>query len=333
MGGNALKNTYTRRYQKNEYLTVKCEIIEQLIQKTNRLVRIDDIESFRDKQSFGDLDLLIEYRHGTHFPKIDYRLLVESFNPNEIVKNGNVYSFDFKELQVDLIVTDSKFYDFSLSYYSFNDLGNLIGRVAHKMGLTYGHKGLYYKHRDQFGNIQGMVELTVDPKEAIEFLGYDFKRLNSGFDSLEEIFEYVVSSQYFNETIYALENRNNTARTRDRKRPSYTAFLQYITEHTFSDQFNYDCVDCKFKFMDKIQTAFPDFDEELQEINKKQEEKEQNKRKFNGYLVNELTGLTGKELGNFMSEFIKTTDILNSTPEQIEIKIIQHLNNERQNKR
>jgi len=321
MGGNALKHTYTRRYTKTEYTSIKQEIVQQLTRKTNRLVRVDVIQAFRNKSTFGDLDVLIERSDLSKRLNVDYRKLVQTFNPNEIVKNGDVYSFDYKEFQIDLIVTDSKFYDFSLCYYSFNDLGNLMGRVAHKMGLTYGHKGLYYKHRDKFGNIQGMIELTVDPKEAIEFLGYDFDRFNDGFDTLEDIFEFVVSSMYFNETIYAFENRNNTARTRDRKRPSYTAFLQYITEHTFSDQFNYDHVDCKFKIMDKIQTTFPNFNDELQEINKKQEEQEQNKRKFNGLLVNEITGLTGKELGKFMSEFIKTTDILNSTHEQIKNKI------------
>lgn len=32
----------------------------------------------------------------------------------------------------------------SLEYLNWNDLGNLIGRIAHKFGLKYGHKGLLY---------------------------------------------------------------------------------------------------------------------------------------------------------------------------------------------
>jgi len=322
MGGNALKNTHTRRYTKTEYESLKEEVVEHLIRKTNRLVRVDPIKSFSSKETFGDLDVLIERSETSKLLNVDYRQLVQTFNPNEIVKNGDVYSFDYKDFQIDLIVTDSKFYDFSLCYYSFNDLGNLIGRVAHKMGLTYGHKGLFYKHKDKHGNIQGLIELTVDPKEAVEFLGYDYEKIKKGFDTLDDIFYYVVSSPYFNEIIYDLSHRNHQARTRDRKRPTYTAFLEFVSNHKFENQFVYDS-DFEETIQETIKSAFPHFARELEEIKKSQFEKELVKRKFNGVLVNELTGLTGRELGKFMSVFREMNqDLVVLTEEEIKNKIL-----------
>jgi len=319
MGGNALKNT--RRYSKVEYESLKEEVVEHLIRKTNRLVRVYPIKSFSSKETFGDLDVLIERSETSKLLNVDYMKLVQTFNPNEVFKNGDVYSFDYKEFQIDLIITNQKHYGFSLNYYSFNDLGNLIGRVAHKMGLNFGHRGLFYKHKDKHGNLVNAIELTTDYKEAVEFLGYDYNRIKEGFDNLEEIFEFVVSSCYFNKSIYDLSHRNLQARTRDRKRPTYTAFLKYISNDEFENQHNYDLL-FEETIQNNINSKFPHFASELEEVKRVQFNKELVKRKFNGVLVNELTGLTGKELGKFMSEFRENNENLHElTPDQIESKI------------
>jgi len=314
VGGNALKNTFTRRYQKEEFFDIELEIQEKL----NTLgVHCRPIKAYSCKQSFGDLDILVLYDENINFMDV-----VKSFNPNEIFKNGKVISFDYKELQIDMIITKKEFYEFSSVYYSFNDIGNLMGRISHQLGMKYGHEGLTYTYRYENNNILGNVLLTQTPEKAFEILNYSYSRFLKGFNNLEEIFEYVISSKYFNKDIFNLYNRNHRARTRDKKRPTYTAFLKYCENNTFEHnyQFNKD----KTVYHELIQSHFPHFLEEIKVLKEKEQKRKIIKDKFNGVLVNELTGLQGKELGAFMSSFRKEyldDEIIEATQEEINLAI------------
>jgi hypothetical protein len=50
------------------------------------------------------------------------------------------------------------------------------------------------------------------------------------FETDNEMYDYVISSPYFVPEIYLLENRSYDARQRDKKRPSYNRFLEYIKD-------------------------------------------------------------------------------------------------------
>ena len=154
MGGNALKNTNTRRYNSDEYFKLFQVIGAQIC---DHVVQFGLIKSYRNKDTFGDMDILY-----VHNGTINMRDVVTSlFNPNEIVVNGDVMSFNVEELQVDLIKVNLEEYDFAMKYFSYNDLGNLIGRVAHKLGLKFGRKGLLYVYRKN-DKILGEVTITND---------------------------------------------------------------------------------------------------------------------------------------------------------------------------
>jgi len=295
VGGNALKKTFTRRYEKEEFYDIELEIQEKL---NNLGVHCRPIKAYSDKQSFGDLDILVLYDDN-----IDFMEVVDYFNPNEVYKNGKVISFDYKEFQIDMIITNKEFYEFSSVYYSYNDLGNLMGRIAHKLGTKYGHEGLTYTYRDENNNILGNVLLTQSPRQAFDILGYSYDRFLKGFLNLEEIFEYVASSKYFNPDIFILDNRNNAARTRDRKRPTYTAFLEFCENTNFDTVFKYN--KDKSVYMNWIQDEFPHFMPAIEVIQEKENTRKLFKEKFNGEIVNSLTGLQGKELGAFMCSFRK----------------------------
>lgn len=59
--------------------------------------------------------------------------------------------------------------------------------------------------------------------------------------------------------------------------------------------------------MDRLETAFPDFAKELEEVQKEMELRRQASEKFNGIIVREITGLEGRELGQFMQDFVKNS--------------------------
>jgi hypothetical protein len=269
--------------------------------------RCQPVAAYRQKPDFGDLDLLVE---STLFEHITSEQLVAALKPTyqgemPWIKNGPVLSIglpleDGGCLQADLISTPTVSFDFTAGYFAWNDLGNLVGRVAHKMGLKFGHDGLWLPVRD--GTHQFFeVLVTRDFRAALRFLGYDDASWQEGFDSLEQIYAFVAAGSRFNADLYPLENRNHTARVRDRKRPVYMGFLNWIDQQQDLNAFQWNSD--KSTYLNDIFAAFPaseaDYQASLQALAKSQRDK----ARFNGRVVTDLTGLQGKDLGHFMGQF------------------------------
>ena len=235
MGGNALKNTNTRRYLRDEYEVLSKKIIHQLEGGSFFKGRMRIIPSYAQKESFGDLDLLVENtEHKDSLDIVEY--LRQSFGPNELIANGSVISINVEELQTDFLICEPELFEVSLNYFSFNDLGNLMGRIAHKMGLNYGHDGLSYSvyHKENDSLSLGKVFLSTNSEEIFEFLGFDYQRFVQGFSSLQDIFEYVAKSRYFDPDFFDLEKRDYRSRVRDQKRSTYNGFLTWMSLQDFN---------------------------------------------------------------------------------------------------
>ena len=94
MGGRALKSTYTRRYEKKEYLKLTSEVLRKI---RRFFYRAEIPRYYHTKESFGDMDVLVSMK--------DYNgdireFITTQFKPNEIYHNGNCWSFDYKEFQI-----------------------------------------------------------------------------------------------------------------------------------------------------------------------------------------------------------------------------------------
>ena len=259
-----------------------------------------EIPAFREKESFGDMDILYTTSDGVPLT-VDW--VKQTYNPNEIIKNGTVISFDFEELQIDLIHSAIGSFDYGLSYFSWNDAGNLIGKLAHQFGLKHGHEGLFLPLRD--GNNQfETITLTLDHDYTLSFLGLDADRFNSGFDNLEDMFNWVAASPYYSPDWYKLENLNSVAKIRDRKRETYNKFL------AFGERWEgprHPKIKDKTVHLERIFSEFRNsklsFDLAMERLCLQQAAKV----KFNGQMVSDITGLVAKDLGIFM-KFIKESD-------------------------
>ena len=64
--------------------------------------------------------------------------------------------------------------------------------------------------------------------QALEFLGFDSLRFAQGFNTIDDILDFVASSKYFCKDFFLFENRNHDQRKRDVKRPTYTRALEYF---------------------------------------------------------------------------------------------------------
>jgi hypothetical protein len=320
MGGNALQETYTRRYEKAEYFAF-AEHVTNILKAALPNVRIAVIEAFGDKDSFGDLDLLIEDLgdSGTDtrekmkgiYEDLGITELVRSKEFSETwapeIETWSVGGFD-GELQVDLIYVPTKYFESAERYYAYNDLGNMVGRVADSMGLKHGHRGLSYVLYDPTNDARVIKEIsiTTDYHQALAFLGYDVERFKQGFQTLQEILEFVLSTKYLLPRYFMLENRGYRNRVRDAKRPNYRAILALIAEKGLVD---HDDVPSKDDQLDRAAKLFPAFGAELaQEVSDFAEykltrsaDREAVKSRFSAEVVSGITGINGTDLGIMMS--------------------------------
>lgn len=312
MGGNALRQP-SCRLNKQELLGLivnfNDEIGEPFKSTSSGVTAFQPIPFYSSKDSFGDLDMVVMC--GSR----DWERLIDDLKNKypDHSKNGSVFSFGVDagkdtNFQIDLIYVGEtrEEYQMALTYFAFNDLGNLMGRIYHRAGFKYGHKGLLRVVRDEENSdhIIDEVLVTNEPREIFEFGGYDYDEFLDGFSTREDIFNYVTSSPYFNREIYLFENRNAKARMRDSKRVIYNEFLIWCSESDDLPEFQ---TEDKEEFRrEQLQLAlekFPEFRVRYECSLKKLLKSKTINEKFNGNIVSEVTGLSGRDLGLFIRDF------------------------------
>ena len=271
------------------------------------------------------------------------QLINHLYNPVEIVLNGPVCSFsykldnkdvesDIKDLkpdindlkpdkyfQVDLIRVEDL--PMSIFYFSYGDLGGIIGRLTQHKSLTFGSKGLWIKPNQetiekilsdsqielQFDNeiikksIIPNIILTNKPDKICEYLGLEWDKWVNGFNSKQEIFEWVTKSPWFKQDYFrALDYEH---RHRANLRPMYQEFIKFI----FADEPNFSIEkgnSSKYINLNKQSEALKYFDkvdifkEEIVEIEKRLLRKE----KFSGKKFLEL-GIESKHIKKYLEDF------------------------------
>lgn len=297
MGGNAL-SFETKRLSKDDYQNVYA-CIQFRLHLYFRGILSGLVDSYREKADFGDLDMLVLCESNQRKKEISEFIRTE-LKPKELILNGGVFSFDVNDFQVDFILTpDIETFYFSKSYFAWNDLGNFIGRTAHRLGFKYGHDGLKYVMRDEDDHsyVISEVFLTKDHNEALEFLGFNSHKHSEGFDTPEEIFEYAASSPYFSPASFMLANRNHIARVRDRKRKMYNMCVEYYKEKFGVDENTpVEPLD-KAAHLVRAFDKFPSFYTAYTNVMAKHIKHKAYKSVFNGKTVGAIFSLEGKELG------------------------------------
>lgn len=306
MGGNAL-NVSTSRCAADRFTAIQARVQHALATRLG--VRVETIPYYRSKPDFGDLDLLVS---SDCLPDENKWTVLSDFaqehcHARQVVrqKNSDVMSFDYRDspddptgFQVDLILTPDAWMETSRNYFAYNDLGNLIGRAAHTLGFAWGHRGLLYPVRDG-DYLVAKLQVTSDTAEGLAFLGYDPDRFARGFDTLNEMFEYTTTSPWFCRKAFALERRNNRSRARDRKRPTYRAFLEFLEAHPHipdgAGPFERE------QSLARAYARFPAFAAAYDQAQSNHALTIKVRQVFNGERVGEWTGLTGKPLGAVMS--------------------------------
>jgi len=302
MGGKAL-NKYgvtTERKNTEEFLRIGKEIQNRV--ETDLPVSTAIVTCYHTKADHGDLDLLIKMDEGISI--IWNEFIKTRFNPQAIHNNGGVYSFDYQNFQIDFIPVRENKWETAKVYYSYDPLGNIMGKTFHKFGLSYGWDGLFYKFRNFNGRLAQNILLSNDARKIFEFGGYDYDRYLQGFETLEDIIKFAINCKYFDTQIFQMDNLKSIDKKRNRKRGSYHVFLQYLKDNDINISYPFE--KDKDVYLGAVNQRFPEAKllENLKELQAKDTENKILSQKFNGDIVMSwLPDLKGKQLGHAMSNF------------------------------
>lgn len=303
MGGKALKiyGVNTERKTTAEFYKIGGEIQKQVAIDFNNEIETSIVTCYHTKDSHGDLDLLVKINDNLN---IDFKKYInDTFKPNAISVNDGVYSFDYDNFQIDFNLIPEISWNTAKIYYSYDPIGNIMGKVYHKFGLSYGWNGLVYKFRNFNGRLSKNILISTNIRKIFEFAGYDYDRYQLGFETLEDIFKFAINNPYFDTKVFQFENLNRIDRKRNVRRSSYNQFLNYLNDNNINVRYNFKD---KNEYIGEIDKYFEESKliENLNELKRIDEMNKIISHKFNGDMIMSWIGdLNGKELGYAIHKF------------------------------
>ena len=297
MGGNLFK---LGRLPKAEYLEIEGELRQYLDQKLGDLYRIP--RYYRDKPDFGDVDIIVSDA-AIQTTWQDLRLeLTKDLGIHEHKSLGSVFSTVYRNFQVDFFYREQRYFDSTYNYLSFNDVGNILGKIFKRFNLKYGEQGLLYVFRRSDGHYQKDLEVSQDFERIFTFLQLDYAHWERGFDTLDELFSWATASPYF--SIHPYQEQDATTTQRVKERTTMRRFVQWLEERGISQRFEF-VADRDF-YLPMIAAFFPEGNL-LGKIGQERQREAyvlQLREKYSGQVIMRLfPDLQGKALGDFMRSF------------------------------
>lgn len=328
MGGKALKG---RRLARDEYFTLSELVLRQL---KGVFAYVALPTPLRDKASFGDIDILVEAEE-LPFGWMDKAALAVGgtdlihagkthFHRQKVYAKGETFSCLVSGAQVDFVALPKGALGYAQQWYSHGDTGNFIGLTARAMGLSNHFSGLCMKLEIRPGQVQSVL-VCDDFDESLKILGYDPARYREGFDTEQAMFEYVLSSPYFDWR--AAEMRNSHMRRRDAQRPQFQRFREYLQSLEVLPE--PVCVD-KTDVFSRLMESRPDFAARVDAERLAYDNTLAAKERLNGYRFMKVANLERSEkLGMviklFNSEFASTRErdawIARASDSEIDLRI------------
>lgn len=312
MGNTALKQRFGfvgERFTSSEYYSA----IENLSAKAEGTFQsFKPVLCYETKESHGDLDCACV---STSEDKTIQEQIQQLFGARYVQKNSNVYSFDYKEKhQVDMaVLPDEPSLKAYMFYCNYSPCGNIMGRMLKQLGLKLGINGLTYPVKlsdsEQLGDI-AITNPFGDQHEKQILQLFDSTVPYGNFKTQQDIFNFLAESGLFNGDIFKFENLNHINRKRDKKRKDYHEWLESIKDKPNLFVGHPD----KFTYIPFLENFFNvDITEQWKLLYGKHLVLKDLNRKFNGDIVRDITGKTGKELGMLIKTYKESFDKFSKT--------------------
>lgn len=312
MGGKLVQSKFglpEKRLDASEFFPLVEEVLGKFKVALSE-IRIELVEAFRQKKSFGDADFLV----ATH-PTLNIKQKIGEIFDVEPYHNGNTTTIPYKGFQLDFNFVKPELFDCAKNYYFYSPNGNAVGKIFHNFRMSFGSHGLFYTLREEVvggprqdnSHVVDEVILTTDTRVVHEFIDLNHDRFLQGFENELDIFEWIGASKYFNADRFSFAEMNSVCRVRDRKRPDYNRLVKWTQDN--KDRLpSYQRLADKYDYLPMIIEKFPILGEKIEEHKILYKENQIIKSKFNGDLVREWVGnIEGKDLGRLIGTFKKET--------------------------
>jgi hypothetical protein len=303
MGGNAL-GFRTERLSPERYIEITTLVVDALLHSFYK--RVVPTSPCPNKESHGDVDILV----CESITSLDPRAV---FRSTAVVHNGGVTSFDFKGHQIDLIHVRPEHFEMATFFYGYGDVGMILGMITRTVGLKFGYQGLSIVVHSH------LIPLSTDLTETLRFLGLDVHVWRRGFTTDEQVFAFITSSTLFRPSMFRRRDDkwNHGERRALQDRTMFVAFIAYVEQNYPSET-----EPARLSVEEVSQRAIDFFQKQsaLDAVNEKIERGRKLKERFNGHMVMEITGMSGKEMGAFMAqckEAITEDKILSMSPDEM----------------
>jgi hypothetical protein len=297
MGGNLFK---LGRLPKARYLEIEGELKHYLDQKLGDLYRIP--RYYRDKPDFGDADIIVsDAAIQTSWQDLRMELIVD-LGIKEHKSLGAVFSTVYQNFQVDFFYREHRYFDSTYNYLSFNDVGNILGKIFKRFNLKYGEQGLLYVFRRADGHFQKDLEVSQDFERIFAFLQLDYAHWLRGFDTLDELFRWATASPYF--SIQPYQEQDATTSQRVKERTTMRRFVEWLEEQGVSQKFEFEAD--RDAYLPMIAAFFPEGHllEKIELERQREAYVLRVREKYSGQVIMRLfPDLQGKALGDFMRSF------------------------------
>jgi hypothetical protein len=248
------------------------------------------------KETFGDLDIMVSQPLDLHPHEAILQIcsrvlgdkckkfLYNSPTTNIAVAIGSIVA------QVDVhVVPNDELWGVDFWMHSWGDVGMIVSSTIKAWGLRLSaSRGLWVE-------VPGGSPLTLslDIERIILFLGLDWERYSLGFDTLEEIYEWVEQIR-INGARIGVKSGGKADRREHLKRPMWVAYWKRGNDARYdpSDEEKNQVFDQALEYFGKR--------EEYEDIIKQTAREKLGREKFNGFQVREWTGTDGKRLGMLM---------------------------------
>ncbi len=240
------------RMPRADYLEREAEIrayLDRELPGGYRIPRYHD-----GKADFGDMDVIVAT--AADWGERRQRWAAE-LGITRIKIVGHVFSTVYRELQTDFFAVPAARLDSMHAFMSFNDVGNIIGRLCRRFNLTWGEDGLSYVHRRASSDsYRADLPITQDLARVCAFLGLDHAHWQRGFADLDALFTWVTASPYFSVAPY-LDAVGGEMKSKSKLRPTIVRFIAWLGERGLDQR---PAFGDRTSYVAQIAAAFPEAD-------------------------------------------------------------------------
>ena len=130
-------------------------------------------------------------------------------------------------VQLDVHVCPPGGFGWQLFHQSHGDMWNLLGTTIRPVGLTANDVGLHVRipEIEEVNRKRGMLLLTSEPNQVLDFLGLDRDKYERPFESVEALYQFVLGCRWFSSETYVRAELKANDRKRMAQRELYRQFV------------------------------------------------------------------------------------------------------------